>query len=385
MINSSSTNPTAWPFRLMPGCNHLDAAKWLKQLRAFAFESQPNGRQHGLLGLTMPEAEYALRLLPNGNPPDPFVLLHRDPGGFPAGGTAAAREAFLHNTSEVEIEQKAVRKLRTAALHSIDSSLVAALEDQMTGLGDVSLIDIIDHVNVNFGVIASEQFNDMKRYFQGAMRPGKSMQEVVAEHELFHTVALNAGSALSQHDKVTNLLCAVKGASAYDFTVNTFKHTFPTMQQQTFANLKAALITASRSIEVGSASVGLSAMDAGHSAAFGAAGADATSSAPTGHVPAATSAAAAASSATPAEMSNAAHGAARKAPTKYCWYHGRCNHSSADCDLKDEISSFKTAATEKNRMGGAVGDWPDIKKAILDSGKKIVSSTKRNQGGKKSA
>ena len=96
------------------------------------------------------------------------------------------------------------------------------------------------------------------------------MQEVVAEHELFHTVALNTGSALSQHDKVINLLCSVKGAPAYDFTVNSFKHTFPTMQQQTFANLKAALIIASRSIEAESASVGLSAMDAGHSAAFGA-------------------------------------------------------------------------------------------------------------------
>ena len=41
----------------------------------------------------------------------------------------------------------------------------------MTGLGNVSLIDMVNHVTVNYGVIASEQFSDVEEYFKGAMRP----------------------------------------------------------------------------------------------------------------------------------------------------------------------------------------------------------------------
>jgi hypothetical protein len=84
-----------------------------------------------------------------------------------------------------------------------------------------------------------------------------------------------------------------------------------------------------------------------------------------------------------ADAGDLALGASGSIPGEHhCWYHGDCDHTGSGCDLKDEIPGFKVQATKKNPMGGAVGRWSDIKKAILAAGKKVVTSSKRQQGQK---
>lgn len=77
---------------------------------------------------------------------------------------------------------------------------------------------------------------------------------------------------------------------------------------------------------------------------------------------------------------NVALAAARTNKTgMYCWYHGNCDHSGADCDLKDQVKGFQSKASKKNPIGGAEGDWVDVKKAILAAGNKVIVSAKRSQ------
>jgi hypothetical protein len=362
----------------------LDVAAWRKRLFKYASALKPNGRQYGLLGAVMSPAQYATVLMA-GVPPDPFVFSARIPGPFPAAGPAAAQHVWTANDKTCSTEEAAVEKLILYVHDSVDASMLLPLEDPIHGLTTVPLNLIVAHVVQTYGTLTSAQFKALKVYFLRPMRTGATIEEVIAEHETYAQVATAAGMPLSEHDRVTSLQAAVEGNATYAFGLSSWLHAHPEMAQQTFANLKVALISAARAAIVHDPSLGLSAMSSTRHA-FSAQTTDVPVAPTQSPVSLPPVFATGLSSVGPASASApAANGAARTAHSDaYCWYHGNCDHTGDGCDLKDEVKGFQVNATKRNRMGGANGDWKDVKKAILDAGGTVYISAKQRGRAKKS-
>jgi hypothetical protein len=358
----------------------LDVAAWRKRLNKYAVALKPNGRQYGLLGAIMSPAEYAT-VLAFGIAPDPFAFTQRIPGPYPAAGPAAAQHAWTANDKTCSTEEAAVEKLVLYTHDSIDAAILLPLEDPVHGLTTVSLEAIVTHIVRTYGTLTSAQFTALKVYFLRPMRTGTTIEAVIAEHETYAQVASAAGMPLSEHDRVTSLQAAVEGNATYAFGVSSWLHAHPEMAQQTFANLRIALISAARAAVVHDPSLGLSAMSCTRHA-FSAHAIDVPT--PSAHHPV-LAAPPSSAAAAPAASAPSANGAARITHSDaYCWYHGNCDHAGDSCDLKDEVKGFQASATKKNRMGGANGDWKDVKKAIIDAGGTVHISAKQRSRAKKS-
>jgi len=290
----------------------LDVAAWRKRLFKYASALKPNGRQHGLLGAVMSPAQYAT-VLTAGILPDPFAFTPRILGPFPAAGPAAAQHTWTVNDKTCSIEEAAVEKLVLYVHDSVDAAMLLPLEDPVHGLTTVSLEAIVTHVVRTYGTLTSAQFKALKVYFLRPMRTGATIEEVIAEHETYAQVASAAGMPLSEHDRVTSLQSAVESTATYAFGLTSWLHAHPEMAQQTFANLKVALISAARAAIVHDPSLGLSAMSSTRHA-FSAQATDAPALPPQSPVHTSSALAAAPPPVAPANVpAPAANGAARTA------------------------------------------------------------------------
>ncbi len=173
---------------------------------------------------------------------------------------AAAQHTWTANDKTCSTEEAAVEKLVLCTHDFVDDAMLLSLEDPVHGLTTVSLQEIVAHIGRTYGTLTSTQFSALKLYFQRPMRTGATIEEAIAEHEMFAQVAITAGMPLSEHDRVHSLLAAVSGNSVFAFGISTWQHANPEMAQQSFANLRVALLTASRTAIVLDPSLGLSAM-----------------------------------------------------------------------------------------------------------------------------
>ncbi len=127
----------------------------------------------------------------------------------------------------------------------------------------------------------------------------------VAAHLRTHRMAVATASPFSEHFMVLQLRMSVAAVPAFATTLDFFGMTYPTIAQQTFANLATALKTAQNTSSGTAATLG-------HAHATAQATAQAT--------------------ATHTQQPNA-H-ARSNTPNRFCWTHGTCFHDGAHCRSK---------------------------------------------------
>jgi hypothetical protein len=318
----------------------LAIATWAESQCTLAFTLKPNGMKQGLLHLINPAMHNALA-----DPADaPFQLIARIPDGYPVAGPVAEQRQYDSNKKECDSQDAAVQVLERSIWTTVDPDMIQVLKHPITNFHHLSLLQVFQYVTTTYGMPSAEDLTALKTYLQNAMAHGASIQTVFTEHDRVYDISVAAKQALSQHDRVRYLVCAVRENPEFSFAVNSFFNTYPTIAAQTYENLRTALLNAARNTSSTAPSrMGLTALRAPSAPrAFGAhEGQNSDILPPTARA-----------NASVQRVFNTAH---------YCWTHGNCGHPGTKCDTRTTTPGFQIAATKQNPMGGATTNWHDVR------------------------
>jgi hypothetical protein len=323
---------------------------WIDAVEIAARNSAPNGLVYGMLALVNPQLYAALPNAPA------WQLEDRIPGPYPAGtaaGVEALRKAWSANKLVCDANDAAKQALTVAIWASIDPAMVQVLRHPAHGFHAVTIDAVVAHIRTRYGQITPTLFNELKEYLRNQMRPEVPLEAALAEHIQVYTLSLSIHQPLSESDRVQFLQRAVANIPDYAHAVQTYLHSHGDIATQTFDGLQDQLLIAARNTSSTSTGhLGLSAMaPAAAPAAFGASTAtkEKTNTGRGAHAPAAATAAVPRDTRVPSTH-------------LYCWYHGNCGHTSANCNKKS-LPGFDLNATKASPGTGTVGDWAVVRLA----------------------
>jgi hypothetical protein len=200
-------------------------ATWGESQCTLAFTLKPNGMQQGLLHLINPVMSDLLA----GPGAPPFQLIDRIPGGYPAADAVAVQRQYESNKKECDNQDAAVQTLEHSIWTTVDPDMIQLLKHPVTKFHHLSLLQVYQYVTTTYGMPSAEDLTALKTYLQNSMAPGASIQTVFTEHDRVYDISVAANQALSQHDRVRYLVCAVRENPEFSFAVNSFFNTYPTI------------------------------------------------------------------------------------------------------------------------------------------------------------
>ena len=81
-------------------------------------------------------------------------------------------------SAEVELVCKVKTELKRLTLEAVDSIYVTALEDDDMGMADVELIDIIQHLDEEYGKITHDQLEANRNKLASAWDPDQPIEQL---------------------------------------------------------------------------------------------------------------------------------------------------------------------------------------------------------------
>jgi hypothetical protein len=316
----------------------LAIATWAKSQCTLAFTLKPNGMKQGLLHLINPAMHNALA-----DPADaPFQLIARIPDGYPVAGPVAKQCQYDSNKKECDSQDAAVQILERSIWTTVEPDMIQVLKHPITNFHHLSLLQVFQYVTTTYGMPSAEDLTALKTYLQNPMAVDARIETVFTEHDRVNEISIAANQALSQHDRVRYLVCAVQQNPDFSFAVNSFFNTYPTIAIQTYERLRTALLSAARNTSSTAPSrMGLTALRVPSAPRALGASPDLETHPPSGNANAAVQ-----------RQHNI---------SQYCWTHGNCGHPGIKCDTRTTKPGFQIAATKQNPMGDATTNWPDVR------------------------
>jgi hypothetical protein len=314
---------------------------------------------HGLLGFLLSPVDYIL--LSGGVAFVPLV----HPGEQPVQAQAWAvwkwnMEMFLRQTADIN-------SFRSLFISVLSFDLLAILTDPVTGMRGLTLADIYEQACFKYGVltIADIAANDAILSIPFVDDGTTPMRTFVATQRKAHSVAAANGQPFPEATKVRRLKLAVSICGAFTTCMALFEAELPTVAAQTFALLAARLESyddnRTGTVTAGTLNYAAAAVHQPDAATIAAALAPLM-------VPllAPLVAAAVVNNGAPRNGGTRPQqsGATRVvAPLLYCYSHGQCAHSGADCGDKFR-AGHRDDATLARPHGGETRVWTEVKRAL---------------------
>ncbi len=211
------------------------------------------------------------------------------------------------------------RQLKSAIVLAVEPCLLDGLRHQLTALAAITIRGIIANLQGRFGTPSATQLNASLRLIAGAFPAAARLQNILGTHRRVHQLHASAGNAISIFQRTQHLKDAVVNIPHLRTAVGLYVHNNPRVDNQDFDGLAAALETADNNAEF--AHFAASAMETPE---------------PT----------------VPLTALAADNPQRPKGPQRYCWTHGPCGHTSADCFTKKP--GHRPEATMTNQLGGRV-------------------------------
>ena len=295
------------------GLSHRQAFRAWKQqvLSALTFLGP---QERGLLGFALPADQWLLVPGVDG----PFVALVRP--DRPAANAAAATISFWKNDQDQFMaERSAVLEATAKIIACLDIVARQVIEDPVHGTRNRTLLEILTLIEAEYGIVTVAEIRRLKVSLADPWDPSTEMGAHVQRHEEIHAILHANHEAISHSTKTEFFFGSLSNLSWEELghpfreAIVFFYNTHATIDTQTWAAAKRAIITAYNSRTSTMGSLGYAA--------------------PTSAV-------------ATKRVETAKH---------YCWTHGPGRHSSADC--QQPATGHKTTATMANKQGGRAKKW----------------------------
>lgn len=236
----------------------------------------------------------------------PFTVLTAQ-GPYPHTATQAQRDEHTAAVLAFDRQRAQIRHAQ-AVLHGV---LPLELKDLFLSPDFMAFnfgtpVHQLQTIVAAIGPITRTQLAEAAASTRDPYVPPGCIRAFVTRHEAFHKLRANVRSPIPEVDKVAAFHAAITASGVFSLPLHLWEDRFPRPDQQTFANLKEAILT-SAPVILRTTSVG-----AGYAAA------------------------------------TAPHPQQQR-PPQYCWTHGM-GHSSASC--RNPAPGHQKTATESNRLGG---------------------------------
>jgi hypothetical protein len=308
-----------------------------KQLfaNARAIHSTRGGGAYGHLALVMPEPAYLVRT--NGIPFEPPI----HPGAMPIHGEqptgnqiTETNRAYAQALAEHKLFATVSGELKKQVLLAVDVSFLTILEDPIMGFADIAVIDMLDHLNDEYGQITNEELEKNRTELSNPWNPDLAIEGLWVRIQEVQRYAITAGETISDATAIRLTLPVLEATGVFShateqwrekdeegLTLDAFKTHFKKANKERIRKLTA--------------------QSAGYHGAHSANAAIANATA---------------AAATAAAVIAAGNSAGRIAGQQwyYCWSHGMnqsCGHDSPGCNHKKD--GHKDDATLEDTMGGS--------------------------------
>lgn len=288
--------------------------------------------QFGLLPRIL-GANELLKHNPTGVNTDPLEMplaLAGTPTNFAAAEYANARSNYYRQEQEIAT---AAGKIHDALGETPKQLLVGA-----HGILTSDLRIILERLDAQYLVVTKREIDEAIHVLEGRYEPGDDLRKLISTHKTIHATLEEAGEPLSLHLKVNYLMRAVSHIKALSDCIDSYMRGQPNRALHSFddlaTSLKAHVANRAETVfSVGYANV-------------------ATTESLTERILELER-----MNKTLSERLTQAERRGREQSTaprafKYCWTHGKCAHTSQECDPARQRDGHQRTATFHDQMGG---------------------------------
>ncbi|GKY93435.1 hypothetical protein MPSEU_000311100 [Mayamaea pseudoterrestris] len=300
---------------------------------------------NGLAGhahLVLPPVEYAVRsggvaYVPQAFPgPDPEPQVGANGGNPTAAQVSEAARVHLVRTNIFNKNILTATALMAQVTKAIPSVYLQALEDPITGMENVSILQVRQHIKDEYGTATPQLIEANYAQASEPFNLDESIETYTGKMERIRRLAAATNDPMTDAALIRFAVAAMTATSQFcqDLHTRSIEQQIPNQPAETWENFVAWLkrVDKARRIEKTATDAGFQAQ-ANHAATIAAAVQEHNRAHPP-HQPAA-----------------AATGSSN-APRikKYCHTHGHCGHTSKDCNRR--APGHQENATKNNKMGG---------------------------------
>ena len=185
-----------------------------------------------------------------------YALIHPDHiNGFSiaplAPLSADATPVDRHNhtiaSADLLVIIQGVQTLKTFALSLVGSVISATLHHPTTGFTKVRIVDIIDHITVNYGVLSRADLSTLDKRMTTYV-PSKSLAQNFTVYDDTHALLLHRGLAVADIIKLDNLYSALQADLTQKHRLDLYLAQHPNRINQSYIKAKKYLLQLERSM-----------------------------------------------------------------------------------------------------------------------------------------
>jgi hypothetical protein len=246
----------------------------------------------------------------------------------------AAAEFTYQRTNYYRQEQELA-----AAAAKIHDALGDTPKQLLIGEHGILITDlktILRRLDAQYLTVTKREINEAMHMLEDRYEPGGDLKKLVAKHKAIHATLEDAKEGLPMHLKINYLIGAVNHIKALSECVDAYMRDQPDRTKHSFDALAAALNAhlANRPETI---------FSSGYANAMNSNARDSQSL---------THRIEELERANQQLITRLEQAEARRRDFKYCWTHGKCAHTSQECDQSRRKEGHQPGATFKDQMGG---------------------------------
>ena len=327
-------------FRTLPKISGDGYFQWRRDVYALYAHLATDISQHGLLDLILPDPEWAA--LPGHSAVTPRPL--RDLPANPADNASAAGVSLFNRLASNR--SRALALMEEAKEHLIDSigrTNVASLRDPITDMRTVTELMIMTAMATKYSKLSSVTLAHWKTSLTLPIDGSMDIEDFLASHKTIHDNLECVKQPMCEYDKIAAVTTALLPRVAAGLAITAYKMENPDVSTQTFALFTAFLVAQVPNMPISTSSL----QYAAHATApdFEASVAAAVDLRIEAAITARLEALGYAAAVLPRVGAPVLQPSPRPVHhSKYCYFHGYCNHAGVTCTVMAANKSLYTRA-----------------------------------------
>jgi hypothetical protein len=194
--------------------------------------STAGGGLNGHLGIAMPTAAYVVRAGLSFEQPGHPGPLPVHPGNATSAQITAANRTYDAELTDFNTCIKVKEEVKQQILAAVDNIYLQNLEDDIFGYSDVTIQNILAHLNTN------DLEANRTKLAEQAMGPGRSLRKRLdPRYKRIRAVATTGANPIQDGATIELSLTAFRKAGVYDHAITTWEDKTPA--EQTWQNFQA--------------------------------------------------------------------------------------------------------------------------------------------------